>query len=53
MVRRERKRRNERVGAPMGYERKQEGLKNDSFDYYVPAHVDFYGIEDFSLPSCS
>ena len=27
-------------------------VKNDSFDYYVPAHVDFYGIEDFSLPSC-
>ena len=28
-------------------------VKNDSFDYYVPAHVDFYGIEDFSLPSCT
>ncbi len=49
MVRREM--RNEDDESQTGCE--QAGrVKNDSFDYYVPAHVDFYGIEDFSLPSC-
>ena len=41
------------TGAKQVMSASRKGKKNDSFDYYVPAHVDFYGIEDFSLPSCT